>query len=177
MRMISPRSWSRSQASRKKPVGPGPARSGGNAVLPWPVCGCRDGGKRRHRVRRCGRGLGGSCPPSALHGARRCRVPAVFGVGSLVSRLSRRCPEKAGLALAQRLAHASGLAFALIWAADVHIVRREFDVARTGEPRRRSRSPASIACRRGSGMQLYAGALLWSGLVSRQEGSRKFRPG
>ena len=36
---------------------------------------------------------------------------------------------EAGLALAQRLAHASGLAFALIWAADVHIVRREFDVA------------------------------------------------
>ncbi len=36
---------------------------------------------------------------------------------------------EAGLALAQRLAHASSLAFALIWAAAVHILRREFDVA------------------------------------------------
>jgi predicted ATPase len=36
---------------------------------------------------------------------------------------------EAGLALAQRLAHASGLAFALIWAAALHNVRREFDAA------------------------------------------------
>ena len=38
---------------------------------------------------------------------------------------------EAGLALAQRLAHASGLAFALIWAAALHILRREFDPAYT----------------------------------------------
>jgi predicted ATPase len=36
---------------------------------------------------------------------------------------------EAGLALAQRLAHASGLAFALVWAAALHILRREFDLA------------------------------------------------
>jgi predicted ATPase len=42
---------------------------------------------------------------------------------------------EAGLALAQRLAHASGLAFALVWAAALHILRREFDLAyRRAEP-------------------------------------------
>jgi tetratricopeptide (TPR) repeat protein len=36
---------------------------------------------------------------------------------------------EAGFTLAQRLAHASGLAFALVWAAALHILRREFDLA------------------------------------------------
>ena len=63
-----------------------------DAVLPRPVCRCDGSAGRGHRDRRCGRGLGGSCSPSALHGARRRRVPAVFGMGPLVPRLSRPRP-------------------------------------------------------------------------------------
>ena len=82
---------------------------------------------------------------------------------------------EAGLALGRRLTHVPSVAFALIWAALLHNLRREFAEAQR-ERRRQLRLRASIALRNGLLSQTYARALLWSALVSGQTGSHSFRP-
>ena len=82
---------------------------------------------------------------------------------------------EAGLALGRRLTHVPSLAFALIWAALLHNLRREF-----AEARGRAEAAIQIAERASpyrSGLlsQTYAGPLLWSALVSGRRGSHSFR--
>ena len=84
---------------------------------------------------------------------------------------------EAGLALAQRLAHVGSLAVALICAALLHNLRREFAVAQ-----RRAEAAIEIVRKYGVSQWLgrwrsFAGALLWSASVSRRRESGNFGPG
>ena len=178
--MSSPSGWSCSRRSRgHRSAAPWLGALWAHAVLPRPVCRCDGSAGRGHRDRRCGRGLGGSsCRPPALHGARRASCAGCIRPGPFGSSAFPTAPGE-GSSLASPSANASphvnSLAFALSFAALLHNWRREFAAAR-GEPRRRSRSRASIACRSGSARRPCAGALLWSASVSRRRGSRNFAP-
>jgi class 3 adenylate cyclase/tetratricopeptide (TPR) repeat protein len=82
---------------------------------------------------------------------------------------------EAGLGLGERLAHANSLAFARIWAAELHIFRREFEAAQacaqaTIDLAREHHMPEWLA------EAPYAGVLLSSASVSRQRESRTFAP-